>query len=496
MRSANPRTQQHLCSLPTIRAHILLLAGLFLFLVVGNSVSAVAEDLPPSNDPAVLAKQSELELARLEAEIATQRSLKAQAEKAQLDASLPAHTSQPLEGNVEADEKSGYLADLLAVQSLQDNAVSIARDIAGELKNPPDRKIYLVKQADYLNGAVQLTEVESCLDFFTGVLDRLAKLVNIPDAGVKSFPLPPLTAAAPAALGALADVAAMFRVDRSIKGRPTSLKDDALAVAVAGALISQNATSRIIQPQYQLDPELPVNQKLAKARTSMAVAVDKLAQLRQHLAVIGAEIKSTQGGLTSAATGPTVQPESRDELQRLKDLYDKVPPSKQRVERPRLKTLIDAEAARLAAAAQRRADHPDEPNAIFELSDRLAALEQEKAAGEALVDQFESVLKSVAAFNAQLVTVPPDGSSSPLESLAETALLQQMAPGDLILTVGVVSQGGEMELRKSLWTGGSVYHRAGSACQYILRNKSGQIIRSGLLVANRQAKEGKVSGQR
>jgi len=125
------------------------------------------------------------------------------------------------------------------------------------------------------------------------------------------------------------------------------------------------------------------------------------------------------------------------------------------------------------------------------LNGSLDAPKTQKAQGEVAITQFEAVLKAFSDFTTKLVSVPDGGTTSPLAALAEIAVLRSFSANELILTVAVAGQGGEVETRKSIWTSGRIYHRAGTACTYTLFSNEGKIVDSGLVVADRQAKEGK-----
>src|SRR5262245_43221011 len=146
--------------------------------------------------------KAEQEKAKAEAEKAI-----AEAEKAKLSASLPTPTSKPMEGKVDLDDRAGYFAEIVAYETVRENANDIASSVARKLAN--DTKVFIVTSPDYLKGGLQLKEIEQRLTAFEDLFDGLSKTNG---AAIAFAPL--ALAAIPAVLGSLADIAGMFRVDR------------------------------------------------------------------------------------------------------------------------------------------------------------------------------------------------------------------------------------------------------------------------------------------
>jgi hypothetical protein len=509
---------------------MVLLAGAVASQLILNSMSTAADSPTSAPDTELEAKKREADLAEADARLQTAlknaalakkdalaatnadllraeqdktkalaEQAAAEAEKAKFNASLPAPATKPLEGKVEADDKAGYFAELLAYESVQENATSIAQAITTKLTK--DSKVYLVKQPDYLKGAVQLKEVEDRLAIIDKTLNLLCNYKPVGGA-IPEPEIAPLLAlaAVPAVLGAVADVAALFRVDRSIKGRQFTVNEEALAVAVTGFLAANNNGIQVIRPQFNADPQSPFGDKLKQTRENIEKAANTLYEIRKVLGQNSNTIESIQSKITTkqseydkvATDTSTARAEAREEIKRLKDLFEKVPADDKRDERTRLQKLINDEEAKLRDLDRSKTERlASLKAAIAKFNDDLKGPRDQKVRGDILVSQFEAVLKSASDLTTRLVSVPDGGSVSPLASLAETSILRASGDQDLILTVSVAGQGGEMELRKSIWTSGTVYHRAGSACHYVLFDKRGRVICSGLVVANRQAKEGK-----
>jgi DNA-binding transcriptional MerR regulator len=417
------------------------------------------KEIAQSKKDASLASNAELVNAEQEKTKALAEQAIAEAEKLKFNASLPTSTSKPLEGKVDLDDRAGYFVEILAYETVQDNAAKIAKAVSGKLDKA--KTVYLVKQPDYLKGALQLQEVENRLTIFNNNFNALLGRYAVEPGNViavkEAAPLLAL-AAAPAVLGALADVAAMFRVDRTIKGRQTSVSDEALAVDVVRVLQELKGKDiRVVRPSLIITiPDLKILTMLQETRKKFGTASLRLTGLREALAINSNRIDSISGKITGFQA--QLDKVTADKTAERKDVEAKI------------KNLEEQ---------------------IGSLKNSLDGLKNQTAIGEVAVAQFDAVLKAFSDFDSKLVSVPDGGTTSPLANLAETCILRDCDPDDLILTVAVPGQGGEVETRKSIWTSGRVYHRAGSACSYILFAKDGRIIESGLVVVNRQMKEGK-----
>lgn len=459
-----------------------------------RSIALAKKEAETASNPDVI--QAEHQKTKAQAEQAA-----AEAAKATFMAGLPTSSSKPLDGTVELSDKAGYFTEMLAFESTGDVAKEIAKQVTsklGEAKN-----VYLVTQPDYLRGAVQLKEIEQRLDTFDKFFDGLKERYDIVGGVISSKEVPAALAlaASPAVVGALADVAALFRVDRSIKGHTTTVTDDALTAQVAWAVqeIVNGKTVKIFRPSLNTTPAPAILNKITITRVKADQATLHLVKLREVLAIAGltiegktAKIATAQKKLDKIAEDFAAErKEVKEEIKRLKNLFETVTPDKT-AERTRLGNAITEQEGKLLSL---RTDESNQQGPVLaeinQVTDELEAPKNQKAMAELAVAQYEAVIKAFNDFANKLVSVPDGGTVSPLASLAETSVLRDLEPSDLILAVSVVGQGGEVETRKSIWTSGRVYHRAGTACTYILFGKDGQITSSGLVVANRQAKEGK-----
>ena len=449
----------------------------------------------------------------------------AEAEKAAIEASFPTSSAKPMEGKIDLDDKAGYFAEILAYESVGENADNIVKAIKSKLgmlpaaapKAESDKaqgpkgessfsgpnqvgRVYLVKQSDYLKGALQLKEIENRLTAFDSTFEALLKYPVAPKAAgerdLLAFDVAAL-AVAPAVLGTVADIAAMFRVDRSIKGRVTAVNDEALIAEVARSLGQESIA--VVRPSFNLQPNPTILQKLQATRAKADTVGQQLTKTRFAVAMASNKILSVQGEIagveksieTAATEMAAERKDMKEEIKRLKDLFEKAP-ANGTDERKRLEGEIKAREKELADWTSREEEKRKKlAESRWLLTSSLAPLQNVKTINEIAITQIETTLKVFSEFTGNLTAIPSGATASPLVSLAETCILRDCPAQARILVVGVASQGGEVETRKSMWTSGRVYHRAGSVCSYILFDSKGTMIDSGLVVADRQTKEGK-----
>jgi len=427
----------------------------------------------------------------------------AEAQKTEFMAQISEPKAQPLAGNVALDEKAGYFVEILAYETVRDNAKEIARSLAAKIKQSNTKKILLVKNPDYLKRGLLLKEIEKRILIFDNTLDALLGRYQVINGEFMIQEASGLLAlsAIPAVLGTLADAAALFRVDREVKGRVTNVDDEVLIVEIARNLSENEDTSdvEIIRTSLNAQPAPPILNSLEDTGVKANRVSLRLAEIKAVLTQVEAKIVSTEakiavvkeelGALTKhfaemrgAITG---------EISRLKSLHDKTPVDAEG-ERERLKLEIKEEEAKLEAVAdEEQRKQKVLRDQIKAHVDSLEGPRHQKAQVAFAIPQFEGVITAFSEFRSKLLTHPDGSDSSPLEDLAEVSLLQDKTDDTLILTASVEAQGGEVETRKSIWTSGRIYHRAGSACSYVLFNSRGKIIASGLTVSDRKMKEGK-----
>ena len=431
----------------------------------------------------------------------------AEAQKSEFMAQIPDPKTQPLAGNVTLDDKAGYFVEILAYETVRDNAEKIAQSLAHKIKQSGAKKILLVKNPDYLKRGLMLDEIEKRILIFDSTLTALISRYQVINGTFTITEAPGLLAlsAIPAVLGTLADAAALFRVERDVKGRATNVDDEALIAEVARNL-SENKEAcnvEIIHTSLDAKPSPPILSKLQETGEKANRASLRLAEIKAVLTQVEAKIVSTEAKIAAVKEELSTMTKRFSEMRgaitgeigRLKNLHDKTPIDAA-AERERFKREIKEEEAKLKSVVneEKREQKVLRDQIVAEVNS-LEGPRHQKAQIAFASPQFESVITSFSEFRCKLLTRVDGSNSSPLEELAEVSLLQDEPDDTLILTASVEGQGGEIETRKSIWTSGSIYHRAGSACSYVLFNSHGKIIASGLTVSDRQMKEGKRIGE-
>lgn len=452
------------------------------------------------------AENVKLTMAEIEKVTAEAEKGAAEAAKAEFEAKLPTTVAQPLAGNVTVDDNAGYFAEILAYETVTQNAELIVQDLNAQLGAGivKFKNIFLVTNPDYLKLGLALKEVDTRVSVFDDTVQALLSTYTIIAGNITKNESAGLVAlsAIPAVLGSLADAAALFRKDRVVKGKKTNINSDVLLYEVARQLRKNASFSqvKITKPSLNAKPNPPILISLQSTGGEVGKATLRLAQFKAISAQLESLIQNTSAeiallkdslkALNSQHTANVATINA--EITRLKTIRDK-PESVSNGERDRIQTEIVSEEKKLNDLTE---NHKTEQNRINdEILEMIAALDapkNQKALADLIIPQFEAVITAFTSFRATLLTAPKDSTSTPLQDLAEVSLLQDSNIDDdtYLLTASVVGQGGEVETRKSIWTSGKIFHRAGSACSYALFSNKGEIVASGLTVSNKQKKEG------
>ena len=170
----------------------------------------------------------ELEIAKQKQQLAEAKKAEAEALKALAAAKLPSTETKGMDGTVTVNDGAGYYAEVLAYNALDDIAETIADDIIQDVKDKP---VVILGQVELKEAAalanlldLKITNLNTTLD------ERLAKFPN----GGNDYPLNnqeslvAALSAAPAILGAVADIAAFFKTNRTLSAKAVTLNEMAL----------------------------------------------------------------------------------------------------------------------------------------------------------------------------------------------------------------------------------------------------------------------------
>lgn len=387
-------------------------------------------------DPQTAAIQQEIDRLKKEKERAElERDLfKAQAEKF-TDLSDTAGSN----GDVTFTNSGGYYAEVLAYRALATAAQRIAADI-GVVESA--REIVLLANVD-LTAASALREL------------ALVKLVNVQahlDNILESFPEDldtysitdesPLLAlaAAPAILGAVADIAAFFKTDRTIAGRAVTLNAEALKAELAAAIKqSYDGSVDIILPSQQLDGS---SGAVRRELNALIRKRDKVEELYRSL-------------------------EEKFE----KDIADL---------RPALALLKVRQTtlnAKLTQAISKDQDTEALEKALADVELEIGNAERVSSEWARLSTRFKAATDAVEAL-INALTARTGTAPSPLEAIYAVDLIRAK-PSALLLNAQIVSQGAEIEVAKSAFSQGRVSYIGGTVVAFVLTDQAGVYHKSG-----------------
>ncbi|MGB0513247.1 MAG: hypothetical protein ACPGJE_00235 [Wenzhouxiangellaceae bacterium] len=412
------------------------LTGL-LFMTAASSVAPQENGNPGSvaTDPAVAELELRKKIEQLRLDLIT-------FEKEKLLAKLPETDTTGAEGTIEIDDKAGYYAEIVSYETLTDAATSIvaaARTKLGE--NRP--AIILVDQSS-LTKDEQLWRIikrrlKQFKRRFAALEDEHGFIDSEDDLDIPSAQVAVELSAAATLLGGLADLAAFFKVDTEYRGRTFDLAESALTAETARTLLN-----------YEFPVLIPDLSPVTSAQSLVNVLED---------------VQQDRNG--AATTTRMIQRVLRA------------------VERSLAEARRELSAREATLAKLKKATPIDQPavdgvsEAIAESNATIEMLEgREKRAQEAI----EEMQAAVAAFDAysKAISESSDGKPSPLERVSVVDLIKAN-PDAYRLHMSIVSQGGEVQLTKSVWSSGRIAYLGGSVSTFFLFDSKGALLTAGTL---------------
>lgn len=392
------------------------------------------EEPAPATNPALQALNDELALAKARAEIAEQKQKQAEAERDAEKAGLPASETKGLDGKVTVGEGAGYFAEILAYKSLEQAADQITLEMNKHCES--GLPVVLTDQFDLGQTASLWTLITTKLDRIDDVFKRLNK--DYEDNG-KTRNESPLTLL-PTLLGAAADVASFFKVNREIYARTFTINNKALTALVARRLTFAGCRVKV--------PDLDIS-----ANGVLYAKFQNLALERQKLGEKYKEVEET----------------FKQPVAQLAELIAAI-------------TKLEAERKRLKQADGNESE-------IAKLDTQIAAAKQEIAvknleenaeAWQRAKTEFDAAFKAADATFETLSSPPEKGQKSPLEVVALIDTIKSVC-GAHVLYLSIASQGGEVEVTTSIWTGGRVSYIGGSVTVFYVTDLDGGLKAAGTL---------------
>ncbi|MCM1988003.1 hypothetical protein [Methanococcoides seepicolus] len=378
-------------------------------------------------------KQKEEQAAIMAQEQAIAESEKAIAEanKAKLEAELPAGaTATPPEGTITTDDKFGYLAELVAYDTLTHQVEKLVKAVK-DTELPKDCKILLVEDLNVAADDVHLLQVERQLETLKNGLaaqieankahlqpsEPKKELVETKGIVETAIATAPVVAVATAGIGAVSN---MFRADYTVKGKEISLSDTALRALIAGKL----SKCSVYLPHFY------------------NITESKLIDTFE-------EVVGQRWGL-------------QNQVQQLNQQI--VEPKKKKV------AELEVEIKKLA-----------DPSLVERKQAKLEALTAEQQAAETAVLQSESLITACDESRKALLTAADDQTASPMEAavLREKILALKVTH---LLYATIVSSGGEAITSRRWLTSGHTAYLGGSVVSYILAKVEGDIVTADTLV--------------
>jgi hypothetical protein len=413
-----------------------LIALLFLFPTL-FAETAMAQDTPPqtTTSPELDGLKRELERAKLEKELAEARQAVAVAERAEFDAQLPKTQTKGPEGSVTLQAGAGYFSEILAYRTLSETSQYVADLIDTKLTdstNPNNLTKFTVILTDQFDLSVndalwQLIDVK--LKDFDGRFDATLARYQKADGTlnlVQAEAVPAALLAVPAILGAAADIAAFFRVNREIAGRTVTLSSRALLANMASAIIKKG--NAVIIPALRIGGQGTLFSRLSDLQAKRRSLVTLRERIRDEIKPNPALVEQLGVELTA----------KRAELAKIKEKDPKDPGVSQIQEQ-------------IEAIDQKRADE----------GRRIARWKR-------VTDEIDPLIQEFNALETTLTSRPTGQSQSPLEAVATIDIIRSKGDEAKVLYVSVVSQGGEVEITKSAWTSGRISYVGGSVVSFFL----------------------------
>jgi hypothetical protein len=420
--------------------HRVAVAVLLAAAVAPEAIMAQQQGESAAN-PEIKALQAEVERAKLEKELAEAQQLAAEAARKELEAGLPKSATKGAEGSLTVGGGGGYYAELLAYKALENSSVSLGETLKADLD---DQTVVLTDLVDLDKDDVLWQIIDAKLTDFEGRFDALDKQFPSRTDDKEKVDVTKLELAAtalvalPAMLGAAADIAAFFRVNREIAGRTVTIGNRSLLASVAGAIKRKSPRARVIVPNLRMNATNSLVNRLSETQKKRREAVRKREAIRLELAFDPSQKENLTAGLTA----------KRVELERL--------------------TKANASAPQLQKVE----------GEIEKLSRELTGIANKEAMWARISEQFSAVITAFDSLEATLTSRAAGQALSPLEAISTIDAIRSLS-SKKVLVVGLASQGAEMEITKSAWTSGRISYIGGNVLSYFLISDTGEVEAAG-----------------
>ena len=381
----------------------------------------------------------------------------AEAQKATAAAAFPKGEIKPLEGDITTNDKFGYIAELVAYQSMKERAEEVGQQIdalvvdeaAGAVSTKnlvPSDKILIVNDLDFASGDIVLIQVESMLRQFQGRITeqttdnttflgankpKIAKREEKIELKTFGF-IPGIGLALPVISGivsSVAEIMSYFQINYDIKGQDFTLDQQAIISIVSGNIKKVNtyiySFNRLENSEliYHLINDMDLKQKLDASTDRIKTEIIK---------------KTNEDILKTKET--------------IAQLEKKL--------KPRTETEKEGDSSNLDTAKAM-------------LNAKTLLLDS----ANAKVDNSESLSKAFSVF-IDSITKTADEKTLPL--LVKAALRQYYTRLGIthLLNLKILSSGGEAITKKSRFSSGLTAFIGGNVISYVLAKTTGEIIQA------------------
>lgn len=428
-----------------LRSVIRLILAFSMVAIVGHPVASQTDE-PTAGDESVKdaldleleRKEKQKKIAEADKAIAEAKKAIAEAEQAELAAKLPDSDAEGLKGTVTLKDGAGYYAEILAYRALGQAAADAAADIA---ERAAGKKLMVTTAFDVSQQSALRNIIRVRVEDLSLRLDEL--ITEYSDAnGNFKLPAPAeiigvLSTAIPAFVGAAADIASFFKIDREISPRAVKLSKRAMVADITRAIAAneKHKVNAILLPELNFRQPSP-----------LATAIEGLLEKRRKAIGLRAGLKKHY--------------------------------------KPELDLLKQKKAGLAKAKAVLAKDKTNQQlkAGVQSLEGEVASFEQARKEWQGLDTRFAALIDGAAAM-VDAVTGRPKGAQSPLEVVAAVDLLHQHTDA-MVLFIDIASQGAEIEVTKSVWGSGRISYIGGMVLTYILLDKNGGYVTSGTVKAH------------
>lgn len=431
---------------------VIVVSAFLLESAMVNNATAQDSTVPTTQavkDPRLVEAELNAAIAEQEEKEAKSKQAKAEADKAALLTKLPTSKTEGVDGSITLGEETGYYAEILAYESLENGAKAISAIVK---KKKPNNAIVLVDTLDFTSDAALHSLMKNELKRVINQLDTLDSnseialyteasedneflIIDEKDESIVAAAL----VALPQILGAARDVSKFFQTQLTAKNRKVTLNNTALTADLAGALL-----------EVGLKPILP--KSITSPLGSFSKNYGELHRLRNAI----------------------------DSRKLIASTYAARKKSSLETEKAQLQS--DIKAAETKIVELKKDKKPTKPQdeiiqvaklKISQIDFYLAELETKRAL---IIGYLDAGLKAADDLTGTLTTANTEGVT-PFQAVSVIDYITSH-PSYNLLYAEIVSQGAEIQTTKKAFSGDIAYI-GGASISFLLLNHAGEIIAAG-----------------